>query len=283
MTNGSDTYRTLFDLYVSGYRATSTSLRSKAENEAIDAILSTFGGLTEKTDKEITRLAGSQDQGEVSAAEDMATILEAGFSNVKDIFAQAVDWDAMHVKAVSVASQPSVATTVNAQEATDQELVANLANLVAKAKEALVRAAAADEPTPEPQADPAKADDAVVEPTPEPQADPEEADDAVVEPTSEPQADPEEADDAVVEPTSEPQADPEEADDAVVEPTAEPQADPEEADDATAETALEEARRTGEMNQQLVIENEELSGAAAPADEIPETADPEDPSKDDDD
>ena len=56
MANGSGTYRTLFDLYVSGYRATSTSLRSKTENETIDAALSTFGGLTDKTDQEITRL-----------------------------------------------------------------------------------------------------------------------------------------------------------------------------------------------------------------------------------
>lgn len=61
MTNGSDTYRTLFDLYVSGYHATSTSLRSKTENETIDAALSTFGGLTDKTDQEITRLAASED------------------------------------------------------------------------------------------------------------------------------------------------------------------------------------------------------------------------------
>ncbi|MCH8202897.1 MAG: hypothetical protein IH996_07305 [Proteobacteria bacterium] len=61
MANGGDTYRTLFDLYVSGYRATRTSLRSKTENETIDAALSTFGGLTDKTDQEITRLAASED------------------------------------------------------------------------------------------------------------------------------------------------------------------------------------------------------------------------------
>ncbi len=219
MTNGSGTYRTLFDLYVSGYRATSTSLRSKTENETIDATLSTFGSLTDKTDQEITRLAASQDPGDAAAADDMTSLLEAGLSNIKDIFTKAVEWDAAHVRAASVASQPSVAKTAITQEATDQELVANLTSLVSKANEALVRAAAAGEPTPEPTAA----------------------------------------------------------------PTPEPQADSEEADDATTETALEEAVRTGIMNERLVIENQELSGAAAPGDEIPETADPEDPSKDDDD
>lgn len=229
MTNGSDTYRTLFDLYVSGYRATSTSLRSKTENETINATLSIFGGLTEKTDKEIARLARSQDQGDISAAEDMATILEAGFSNIKDIFTKAVDWDAVHVKAVSVASQPSVAKTVNDQEATDQELVANLAGLVSKANEALVRAAAAGEPAPEPTADPEKTGDTVVEPAPEPQADPEEADEDMV------------------------------------------------------ETADEEAQQTGEMNEQLVIDDEDLSGAAEPDDELPGDPDADDLSEDDED
>ena len=229
MANGGDTYRTLFDLYVSGYRATSTALRSKTENETIDAALSTFGGLTDKTDQEITRLAASEDPGDASAAEDMTTILEAGFSNIKDIFAKAVEWDAAHVKAASTTSQANVAKVADAQEATDQELVANLTSLVSKANEALIRAAAEGEPTPEPIGDPEKTGDTVVEPAPEPQV------------------------------------------------------DSKETDDATAETALEEAVRTGTMNERLVIENEELSGAAAPDDEIPETADPDDPSKDDED
>ncbi len=152
MTNGSDTYRTLFDLYVSGYRATSTSLRSKTENETIDAALTTFGGLTDKTDQEIADLAASQDPGEAFAADDMTTILEAGFSNIKDIFDKAVDWDAAHVKAASVTSQPNVAKVADAQEATDQELVANLSGLISKASEALDRAAGS-EPPPEPQPD----------------------------------------------------------------------------------------------------------------------------------
>ena len=152
MTNGSDTYRTLFDLYVSGYRATSTSLRSKTENETIDAALSTFGGLTDKTDEEITQLAASQDTGETFAAEDMTTILEAGYSNIKDIFDKAVAWDAAHVKAASAASQANVAKVAEAQEATDQELLANLSGLISKASEALDRAAGS-EPKPEPQPD----------------------------------------------------------------------------------------------------------------------------------
>ena len=152
MANGSGTYRTLFDLYVSGYRATSTSLRSKTENETIDAALSTFGGLTDKTDQEITRLAASQDPGDAFAAEDMTTILEAGLSNIKDIFTKAIEWDAAHVKAASVTSQPNVAKVADAQEATDQELVANLSGLISKASEALDRAAGS-EPPPEPQPD----------------------------------------------------------------------------------------------------------------------------------
>ena len=152
MANGSDTYRTLFDLYVSGYRATSTSLRSKTENETIDAALSTFGGLTDKTDQEITQLAASQDTGEAFAAEDMTTILEAGYSNIKDIFAKGIAWDAAHVKAASAASQANVAKVADAQEATDQELLANLSGLISKASEALDRAAGS-EPKPEPQPD----------------------------------------------------------------------------------------------------------------------------------
>ena len=152
MANGGDTYRTLFDLYVSGYRATSTSLRSKTENETIDAALSTFGGLTDKTDQEIAQLAASQDPGEAFAADDMTTILEAGLSNIKDIFDKAVDWDAAHVKAASVTSQANVAKVADAQEATDQELVANLDGLISKAREAL-RRAAGSAPPPEPQPD----------------------------------------------------------------------------------------------------------------------------------
>ena len=229
MTNGGDTYRTLFDLYLSGYQAISTSLRSKTENETINASLSTFGGLTDKTDQEITRLAASQDPGDASAAEDMTTILEAGLSNIKDIFAKAVEWDAAHVKAASVTSQANVAKVADAQEATDQELVANLTSLVSKANEALVRAAAAGEPTPEPITDPEKTGDTVVEPAPEPQA------------------------------------------------------DSEEADDATTETALEEARRTGVMNERLVIENAELSGAGEPDDGLAEDPNTDDLSKDNED
>ena len=216
MANGSGTYRTLFDLYVSGYRATSTSLRSKTENETIDAALSTFGGLTDKTDQEITRLAASQDPGDASAADDMTTILEAGLSNIKDIFTKAIEWDAAHVKAASVTSQANVAKVADAQEATDQELVANLTSLVSKANEALVRAAAAGEPAPEPTAA----------------------------------------------------------------PTPEPQADSEEADDATTETALEEAVRTGIMNERLVIENADLSGAGEPDDGLAEDPNTDDLSKD---
>lgn len=229
MTNGSDTYRTLFDLYVSGYRATSTSLRSKEENETIDSTLSTFGGLTDKTDQEIAELAASLDPGEAFAAEDMTTILEAGLSNIKDIFAKAVEWDAAHVKAASVTSQANVAKVADAQEATDQELVANLTSLVFKANEALVRAAAAGEPAPEPTADPEKTGDTVVEPAPEPQADPEEADEDMV------------------------------------------------------ETADEEAQQTGKMNEQLMIDDEDLSGAAEPDDELPGDPDADDLSEDDED
>ena len=229
MANGGDTYRTLFDLYVSGYRATSTSLRSKTENETIDGTLSTFGGLTDKTDQEIAELAASQDPGEAFAAEDMTTILEAGLSNIKDIFAKAVEWDAAHVKAASVTSQANVAKVADAQEATDQELVANLTSLVSKANEALVRAAAAGEPPPEPTADPEQTDNAVVEPTPEPQADPEEADEDMV------------------------------------------------------ETADEEAQQTGKMNEQLMIDDEDLSGAAEPDDELPGDPDADDLSEDDED
>ena len=229
MTNGSDTYRTLFDLYVSGYQATSTSLRSKEENETINSALSTFGDLTDKTDEEIARLTASEDKGDTSAADDMTTILEAGLSYIKDVFAKAIEWDAAHVKAASTASQANVEKVANDQEATDQELVANLTSLVSKANEALVRAAAAGEPTPEPTADPEKTEDTVVEPTPEPQA------------------------------------------------------DSEKAGDADLEAATEEAVRTGKMNEQLVAEDARLSGAAAPGYEIPETADPEGPSKDDED
>jgi hypothetical protein len=155
MTNGSDTYRTLFDLYVEGYRATSTSLRSKSETESIDTALATFGGLTDKTDKEIDLLSSSEQEGNLAAAQDMTSLLEAGFTNIKEIFAKAVEWDAAHVKSASVASQPSVAKTANAQEATDQELVTNLSGLVSKANEALLRAAGdAPEPQPEPEPEP---------------------------------------------------------------------------------------------------------------------------------
>ncbi len=153
MANGSDTYRTLFDLYLSGYQATSTSLRSKSENETIDSALSTFGGLTDKTDEEIARLTASEDKGDTSAADDMTTILEAGFSNIKDIFAKAVDWDAAHVKEASTTSQANVAKVANDQEATDQELVANLDGLISKAREALLRAAGRA-PVPQHQTDP---------------------------------------------------------------------------------------------------------------------------------
>lgn len=228
MANGSDTYRTLFDLYVSGYRATSTSLRSKTENETIDGTLSTFGGLTDKTDKTIAGLAASQDTGDASAAEDMTTILEVGLSNIKDIFAKAVEWDAVHLKAQPVLSQAKFIKKYQAQETIDQELVSNFESLVSKADDALERAAGG-EPTPGPIPDPGKTDDAAGEPTPEPQA------------------------------------------------------DPEEVDDDTAETAAEEARRTGKMTEQLVIEDEELSGAAEPDDELPETPETDDLSEDDED
>ena len=231
MTNGSDTYRTLFDLYVSGYRTTSTSLRSKTENETINAALSTFGGLTDKTDEEIAQLAASQDPGEAFAADDMTTILEAGLSNIKDIFAKAIEWDAVHVKAAPVTSQANVAKVADAQEATDQELVANLSGLISMAREALDRAAGS-EPKPEPQSDTGPEDEVETDLTTDSEEPPEEPDD--------------------------------------------PDLQPGEAD---LEAAVEEAARTGKMNEQLVAEDQRLSGAAAPDDEIPEPADPEDPSK----
>ena len=220
MANGGDTYRTLFDLYVSGYRATSTSLRSKSENETIDAALTTFGGLTDKTDQEIAELAASQDPGEAFAAEDMTTILEAGFSNIKDIFAKAVDWDAAHVKAASVTSQPNVAKVADAQEATDQELVADLGGLISKAREALDRAAAGSTPAPQPDTGP------------EDEVETESPTDSSQTPSDEP-------------------------------------------DEVTVEE-VEEAQQTGEMNEQLMAEDEDLSGAAEPDDELPGNPDADD-------
>ena len=182
MTNGSDTYRTLFDLYVSGYRATSTSLRSKTENETIDAALSTFGGLTDKTDQEITQLAASQDTGEAYAAEDMTTILEAGLSNIKDIFLKAVDWDAAHVKAAPATSQANATKVADAQEATDQELLANLSGLVSKARDALDRAAGSA-PPPAPSTDTGTADEVETDLTSDDEEPPEEPDEAAFEAT----------------------------------------------------------------------------------------------------
>lgn len=235
MTNGSDTYRTLFDLYLSGYQATSTSLRSKSENETIDSALSTFGGLTDKTDEEIARLTASEDKGDTAAAEDMTTILEAGFLNIKDIFAKAVEWDAAHVKAASTTSQANVEKLANDQEATDQELVANLDGLISKAREALLRAAGS-EPKTEPQPGTGPEDEVETDLKTDSEEPPEEPDDQDLQPG-----------------------------------------------DADLEVATEEAARTGKMNEQLVAEDKRLSGAAAPDDEIPETAGPEDPSKDDED
>lgn len=45
MTNGSDTYRALFDIYLGGYRTTSTPFRSDEENKKIDKELTGFGSL----------------------------------------------------------------------------------------------------------------------------------------------------------------------------------------------------------------------------------------------
>ena len=119
----------------------------------------------------------------------------------------------------------------NDQEATDQELVANLDGLISKAREALLRAAGS-EPKTEPQPGTGPEDEVETDLKTDSEEPPEEPDDQDLQPG-----------------------------------------------DADLEAAVEEAARTGKMNEQLVAEDQRLSGAAAPDDEIPETADPEDPSK----
>ena len=49
------------------------------------------------------------------------------------------------------------------------------------------------------------------------------------------------------------------------------------------ETANEEAQQTGKMNEQLMIDDEDLSGAAEPDDELPGDPDADDLSEDDED
>ena len=135
MTNGSDTYRTLFDLYVSGYRATSTSLRSKEENQKIETDISAFGKLCAQAD---STLAGdSSSKGEDSGDSDIVAFLTASLGNLQGLFKVAIEWDAAHVKAVPVLDQAKFQKIALTQEATDQELVSNFKSLVAKVATAL--------------------------------------------------------------------------------------------------------------------------------------------------
>ena len=135
MTNGSDTYRTLFDLYVSGYRATSTSLRSKEENQKIETDISAFGKLCADADN---ALAGdSSGKGGGSDDSDIVAFLTASLGNLQGLFKVALEWDAAHVKAATVLDQAKIQKIALAQEATDQELVSNFKSLIAKVATAL--------------------------------------------------------------------------------------------------------------------------------------------------
>lgn len=135
MTNGSDAYRTLFDLYVSGYRATSTSLRSKEENQKIAADIGAFGKLCAEAD---STLAGDPSgKGGGSGDEDIVAFLNASLGNLQALFKVALEWDARHVKAAVVLDQAKFQKIALAQEATDQGLVSNFRSLVARVATAI--------------------------------------------------------------------------------------------------------------------------------------------------
>lgn len=156
MTNGSDTYRALFDIYLGGYRTTSTPFRSDEENKKIDQELTGFGTITSQTDQLLGKLSSQPGDDAEDEAENMTTLLRAGLGTVSSIFVQAVKWDEVRIKSASVASQAGLRKVAVNQETTDQKLLANLGELVGKAATALARAAGETEPKPDPRPAPSK-------------------------------------------------------------------------------------------------------------------------------